>query len=130
MATICLSTEAVEFTQEDGTVFTSSQVTFADPNTGVCVTRLMKPLMHKLYKIGNEYPLIRVQKVATEEYTIGKNTVNTISLCIMDGESIEFAAEQQGVTLRKPAVVAPIASPLVEAAVENSAEVLADKLTV
>lgn len=124
MATICLSAEAVEFTQEDGTVFTSSQVTFADPNTGVCVTRLMKPMMYKLYKVGNEYPLIRVQKVATEEYTIGKNIVNTISLCIMDGESIEFSAEQAGVTLRKPAVVAPIASPLVEVAVENSAESL------
>lgn len=121
MATICLSSEAVEFTQEDGTIFKSSQVTFADPDTGVCVTRLMKPMMYALYKVGNEYPLIRVQKVPTEDYKIGDNTVNTISLCIMHGESVEFAAEQAGVQLRKPAVVAPQAA---QAVVENSAESL------
>jgi len=46
--------------------------------------------------------------------------VNTISLCIMHGESVEFAAEQAGVTLRKQAV----AEPLVEPAEKNSAEAL------
>ena len=119
MATICLNSEAIEYTAADGTLFTSSSVTFADPNTGVCVTRLMKPLMHKLYKIGQEYPLIRVQKMATEDYTIGDKTVTSISLCIMHGESPEFAAEQAGVTLRKPpmeplavSVVEPVVAPV------------------
>ena len=119
MATICLNSEAIEYTAADGTLFTSSSVTFADPNTGVCVTRLMKPLMHKLYKIGQEYPLIRVQKMATEDYTIGDKTVTSISLCIMHGESPEFAAEQAGVVLRKPpmeplavSVVEPVVAPV------------------
>lgn len=113
MATICLNSEAIEYTAADGTLFTSSSVTFADPNTGVCVTRLMKPLMHKLYKVGQEYPLIRVQKMATEDYVIGDKTVTSISLCIMHGESPEFAAEQAGVVLRKPPME-PLAASVVE----------------
>ena len=69
--------------------------------------------MYKLYKVGAEYPLIRLQKMATEDYEIAGKTVTSISLCIMHGESAEFAAEQAGVVLRKPPME-PLAASVVE----------------
>lgn len=118
MATICTNVRFETVTMDDGSSVDLGFVTFADPEAMASVVKSMKPGLAKVYQEGREYPGITIVKVQTKPYKIGDKFVESITLAVAKGESVEFAAKQAKVEL------ATVAAPQAAKAPENSAEVL------
>jgi len=115
--TTCVKNEIYNGVDENGVEFETCMVTWASADAGAAVTRSYKKELQLLYTVGKAYPRVQIVSCSVKPFKIGNNVVDTTTVVIMHGETLEFALSKQGHQLPEKAVAQSVALDSAEALV-------------